>query len=183
MIKIEPTTISINLKSKAQNSSKDSNKTDNKKEKSMLTGALVCLAAAGIAALSLKKVSPTTYEEALKKAGVEIKNDVAVLTKTGENFTGKIQRFETRNRKETVNFANGIMTEKLYHNILGKELEGCFYKDGEQVLKIWKSAGQAKNSSGFSYSGKNIPETKPAAFIETKDGFAWAREFLKNHLK
>ena len=69
-----------------------------------------------------------TYEEALRKNGVEIKNGIATLIKSGEKFTGKIQRFEKRNRKESVEFVDGVMTEKLYYTAFGKEIEGYFYK-------------------------------------------------------
>ena len=147
-------------------------------KKSYLTSALVCLAALGAATYGYKKTSPIAYEEALKKAGVQIEDNIATLIESGEKYTGKIERFVNRNKKETIEFKDGIIKEKLYHNLFGKELEGYFYKDGKEVLKIWKSVGQQKNNSGFSYSGENVANTKSAAFIATKDGFEWARKFI-----
>lgn len=151
---------------------------EKKGEKSMLIGALVGLAAIGATAIGLKKTSPISYEEALKKAGIQIKDDIAVLIESGEKFTGKIERFENRNKKETIEFVDGLITEKLYHNLFGKELEGIFYKNGKEVLNIKRALSQTGNK-GFTYSGKDIPPTKPAAFVATDQGFAWAREFLK----
>ncbi len=182
MIKIEPT-ILTNFKAKSETKSdiiSDRAQNKNNGEKSMLAGTLAGLATLGAVAIGLKKTSPVSYEEALKKAGVQIKDNVATLIETGEKFTGKIQRFEKRNRKETVEFVDGLMTEKVYHSLLGKELKGEFYKNGERVLQIWRSVGQKKNSYGFAYSGKNIPNYEPGPFIETKDGFTWARNYIKN---
>lgn len=184
MILIEPTnriySFKANKLKKEQN--QNSENFDNKnKENLVLT--LAALAVAGLAAVGLKKTSVLSYEEALAKNGVEIKDGIAKLIKNGENFTGKIERFEKRNRKETVEFVDGKITEKLYHNLLGKELEGIFYKDGMQVLHIWESLGQVKNSKGFSYYAKGTVAKKPNSFVETKNGFAWAREYIKNNIK
>ena len=184
MILIEPTnriySFKANKLKKEQN--QNSENFDNKnKENLVLT--LAALAVAGLAAVGLKKTSVLSFEEALAKNGVEIKDGIAKLIKNGENFTGKIERFEKRNRKETVEFVDGKMTEKLYHNLLGKELEGVFYKDGKQVLRIWQGVGQTKNSHGFLYEGNNVPKNEPGPFVETKNGFAWAREYIKNNIK
>lgn len=180
MLRIEPTFISLNFKSDNEEKSKPIKSGKKESEKSMITGTLIGLAAVGAAVLGVKKTSPISYEEALKKAGVEVKNNIATLIESGEKFTGKIQRFEKRNRKETVEFVDGVITEKLYHNLMGKELGGEFYKNGKQVLRIWASAGQKKNSYGFVYSGEGIPTYEFGPFVETKEGFAWAREYIKN---
>lgn len=179
MLRIEPTNVTISLKSANENNPKTGKASINKEDKSMLVATLSALAAAGAAFVGLKKTSPISYEEALKKAGVEIKDNVARLVKTGEKFTGKIQRFENRNRRETVAFVDGIMTEKLYHTCIGSEIEGEFYRDNKRVLKIWKSVGQVKGHKGFAYSGEGISSCENGPFVETKDGFAWARKFLK----
>ena len=183
MLKINPIKSYVSFKAQdVDNNSKDlktAQTIDNKKVLLSLSG----LATAGLALVGLSKTSKSTFEEALKKNGVEIKDGIAKLVKNNERFTGKIERFETRNRKETVNFVDGIMTEKLYHNLLGKELEGRFYKNGEEVLKIHASVGQVKNTHGFLYSGKGIQTYKSGPFVETKEGFAWAREYIKNNIK
>ncbi len=102
--------------------------------KKPIIAALSGMAVLGLAAIGLKKTSKMSFEEALKKSGVEIKDGVATLAKSGERFSGKIERFEKRNRKEVVEFIDGIMTEKLYYTALGKEIEGYFYK-GEACYK------------------------------------------------
>lgn len=179
MLTIEPTKNSLNFCSfekKDQILVKTEKQED---KKNMLMASLAALAAAGATAVSLKKTTPISYEKALEKAGVEIKNGVATFIKTGEKYTGNIQRFATRSKKETVKFVDGLITERLCHNLVGKELEGEFYKEGKLILKIWKSAGQEKNSRGFSYIYNGEHSTKPNPFIKTKKGFAWARGFLE----
>lgn len=181
MLRVEPAPTILNFKTGKKENPKSVNASKRASDKSMLAGTLAGLAAVGAAALGLKKTSPMSYEEALKKAGVQIKDNIATLIETGEKFSGKIQRFEKRNCKETVEFVDGVITEKLYHNLMGKELHGDFYKDGKRVLRIWESAGQVKNTHGFSYTGEGVASVKPAPFIETKEGFAWAREYVKKH--
>ncbi len=181
MLRIEPTA-NVNFKTTEPKSATSPTEIKkNKENKLMLTGTLVGLATIGVAAIGLKITAPKNYEEVLKKAGIKIKDGIAILAETGEKYTGKVQRFETRNRKETVKYVNGIMTEKLYHNLTGKELQGDFYKEGKRVLQIWRSAGQVKNSSGFTYRCEGVPINKPETFVKTKDGFAWARNFLKQN--
>jgi len=128
MLRIEPT-ITQTFK---QNSLSADNKTavrrKDKADKNMLALSLAGLAAAGLTAIGLKKTHIISYEEALKKNGVEIKDGIATLIKSGKKYTGKIERFEKRNRKETVEFVDGTMTEKLYYTAFGKEIDGYFYK-------------------------------------------------------
>lgn len=76
-------------------------KSEKKENKAMIAGTLAGLAAIGAAAIGLKKTAKMSYEEALKKSGVQVKDGIATLIESGEKFTGKIQRFEKRNRKET----------------------------------------------------------------------------------
>ena len=126
MLHIEPIITSKQTFRSKSSEIKSNNKDGN--NKAMLSLSLTGLAAIGLAAIGLKKTSIMTYEEALRKNGVEIKNGIATLIKSGEKFTGKIQRFEKRNRKECVEFVDGVMTEKLYYTAFGKEIEGYFYK-------------------------------------------------------
>lgn len=128
MLRINPTE-QINFVGTTISNQKDKVFPEPESNKSMaLAGTLAGLAALGLAAAGLKKTSKTSYEEALKKAGVQIKDGIATLLESGEKFTGKIERFEKRNRKETVEFVDGVMTEKLYYTAFGKEIEGYFYK-------------------------------------------------------
>ena len=128
MLRIEPTK-QISYTSAATGSKQDKSQSVKKDgDKGAVFGTLSGLAVLGLAALGLKKTSKMSFEEALKKNGVEIKDGIATLIKSGEKFTGKIQRFEKRNRKESVEFVDGVMIEKLYYTALGKEIEGYFYK-------------------------------------------------------
>ena len=128
MLHIEPTR-QINFTNTATGSKQDKSQSVKKDgDKGAVFGTLSGLAVLGLAALGLKKTSKMSFEEALKKNGVEIKDGIATLIKSGEKFTGKIQRFEKRNRKESVEFVDGVMIEKLYYTALGKEIEGYFYK-------------------------------------------------------
>ena len=128
MLRIEPTK-QISFTSAATGSKQDKSQSFQKdSDKGAVLGTLSGLAVLGLAALGLKKTSKMSFEEALKKNGVEIKDGIATLIKSGEKFTGRIQRFEKRNRKESVEFVDGVMTEKLYYTAFGKEIEGYFYK-------------------------------------------------------
>ena len=60
--------------------------------KKPIIAALSGMAVLGLAAIGLKKTSKMSFEEALKKSGVEIKDGVATLAKSGERFSGKIER-------------------------------------------------------------------------------------------
>lgn len=182
MIRVEPTINNIKFSSLKE---KQDNVVESKKQennKNMLVASLIGLAAVGATAVGIKKSSPISYERALEKAGIEIKNGIAVLSKTGEKYTGKIQRFESRTKKETIQFVDGVITEKLQHNLLGKELEGVFYQEGKPIFKIWKSVGQEKNSRGFAYTYEGAEPTKPNLFVKTKEGFDWARKFIEKNV-
>ncbi len=98
--------------------------------------ALAGLAVLGMATIVYKKTKPITFEKALEKAGVQIKDGIATVKETGKYFSGKIQRFETHSSKETTKFNNGVISEKLYHSITGKERKGEFYKNGKLKLQV-----------------------------------------------
>ncbi len=178
MLRIEPT-IAIPVEFCAKNSKSKTEQSNGKSDKKMLGLALTGLAVIGAAALGLKKITPMSYEEALKKSGVEIKDGVARLKSTGEKFSGKVQRFETRNRRETVEFADGKIKEKLYHDLLGFETEGSFYVDGELKLRV--ATGCKIGKKGFSC--RDYTEDKAGAIVEVMpiktSVFDWAREYLK----
>lgn len=125
-------------------------KQKNKKLFSSLTG----LATLGIVALVCGKKSKMTYEQALEKNGVQIKNGIAILSKTGEKYTGSIKRNVKAYglKKETVQFEQGIITEKVYHNNNGKELEGEFYKNG--IKRISVSNGDLYSIVQYDANGK-----------------------------
>ncbi len=92
--------------------------------------------ALGITTLALTKGRTKSFEKALEKQGVTIKDGLAVVKDSGEKFSGAIKRnikpFGLK--KETVQFDKGIMTEKVYHDVFGREVAGEFYKDG--ILRV-----------------------------------------------
>ncbi len=128
MLRIEPTEQKNFINTKANKKQEITTSAQNNGEKKAIIGTLSGLAVLGLAAIGLKKTATMSYEEALKKSGVQIKDGIATLIESGEKFSGKVQRFEKRNRKETVKFVDGVMTERLYYTALGKETEGYFYK-------------------------------------------------------
>ena len=174
MLRIEPTK-QISYTSAATGSKQDKSQSVKKDgDKGAVFGTLSGLAVLGLAALGLKKTSKMSFEEALKKNGVEIKDGIATLIKSGEKFTGKIQRFEKRNRKESVKFVDGVMTEKLYHNILGKELDGYFYKNGA----CYKVYGSSKLYTTYLYIENRLITRGDAQRMDKKSVFDKTREYI-----
>ena len=174
MSRIEPTK-QISFTSAATGSKQDKSQSFQKdSDKGAVLGTLSGLAVLGLAALGLKKTSKMSFEEALKKNGVEIKDGVATLIKSGEKFTGKIQRFEKRNRKESVKFVDGVMTEKLYHNILGKELDGYFYKNGA----CYKVYGSSKLFTTYLYIDNRLVIRGDAQKMDKSSVFDKTREYV-----
>lgn len=129
------------------------------------------------------------FNKSIAKKGLEFKNNILINKNTGEKFTGDIKSNIGKigfNHVETQSFVDGIITEKTYKNILGKELSGTFYKDGKECLNVQigypyfvpynksvavyrhtqdNSATQHMDKRGF--SGKSV--------------FEWARNFVKEH--
>ena len=153
-------------------------KKDNKK---MIGGAIT---GAGILIIITGLLKKGNFNKSIAKKGLSLKDNILYDNTTGKKFTGKIKSYVGKlgfTKTETQEFVDGVLKEKLYHSLLGKELYGEFYKDGKRVLQIWKSAGQVKNSYGFSYRIEETAMQKPALFVETKEGFAWARNYLKKN--
>ena len=174
MLRIEPTS-QTSFTSVATGSKQDKSLSVQKdSDKGAIWGTLSGLAVLGLTAIGLKKTSKMSFEEALKKNGVEIKDGIATLIKSGEKFTGKIQRFEKRNRKESVKFVDGVMTEKLYHNILGKELDGYFYKN-EACYKVY---GSSKLYTTYLYIENRLITRGDAQRMDKKSVFDKTREYI-----
>ena len=134
------------------------------------------LAAAGLALAGVTKLKKIAFEEALKKRGVELKDGIATLIETGEKYSGKIERLDTTTRKETVEFVDGIITEKVYHNILGKPLNGIFYKDG--IKRIEVGAGTQYSIHQYAPNGKLVSMGDAQGSLDTK--FEQCRQIIKN---
>lgn len=176
MLRIEPmSTTHFKTKKESQQSLLSPQKNENKKE--VLIATLAGLATIGATIIGLQKTSPKNYEEALKKAGIQIEDGIAILIKTKEKYTGTVQRFETRSKKETIKFVDGIITEKINHNLFGKELEGKFYKNGTLRCKV------GSGIEGYSvtiYNKNGELETRGDAINFSNDKFNSAREYIKS---
>lgn len=173
-MRIEPTNNNfVNFKNKIDK--KEDSKHDINKDSSKLNLALVGLAVAGLTLVGATKLKKISFEEALRKSGVELKEGVATLIETGEKFSGKIERFETRTRKETVEFVDGVITEKVYHNLLGKPLNGIFYKDG--IKRIEVGAGSQYSIHTYDKNGGLVNMGDAEGALDTK--FDHCRKLLK----
>lgn len=147
---------------------------------------LAGVAAAGTAAVAAGKgkAAKMNYEEALTKAGVELKDGLAYIKSTGEKYTGKIKRNISINKKETVNFEEGIMTERLHHNMFGREMDGEFFENGKLKLKVGNHTGLIWKSFPF-YVFENGDKVSSGDVLSTKirSVFEWARKAVKDKEK
>lgn len=175
-MKIQPIARNIVFAQNNQNSKdiQTDNVQNNPSEKHLIALSLGGLATLGAVAAALK-TRKTSLEEALRKNGIQLKNNIATLIENGEKYTGKIERYESRNRKETIKFVDGKMEECLYHNILGKELDGYFYKDGVKKLHVSSSKGSIIGYAEYHQNGG----LKRGEIICESSAFNWAREHIK----
>lgn len=178
MISINPINPTTYTFKRAQNNPSESlPEAKNKKE---LYLSLAGLAAAGAAVVLAGKKSVSTFEQALKKNGVEIKDGIAVLVSNGERYTGTVKR-NTKAfgiKKETVQYSNGVMTEKVYHNIKGSELEGEFYKNGVLRVKVSKDC-QDERYARHIFDSNGELEARESCINTFKDKFELARKAIK----
>lgn len=121
--------------------------------------ALAGLAAVGVAltisCMPKKQPNLTNFEKALKNAGVELKNDIAIIKETGELFTGKIKSHTKDAHNEITKYVNGVITEKLTYDSKHHKENGHFYIDGKERLHIYRTGtkwGYLENNS----KGDNI---------------------------
>ena len=162
------------------------NNKDTRKNKSLsgteLTLSLIGLAVLGTASVILGKgkLSVMTYEEALKKNGLAMKEGFIINIKSGEKYSGKLNRNIDINKKESLLFKNGQLKEKLYYNALGKELNGEFYKDGELIISVGEHQGIISKSFPFRrYSDGKIIEKGDVFHQNISSVFQWARDSLQ----
>lgn len=184
-MKIEPINQQMNFKSKfiATTATSSVDKNNNSSQTGLLLSLLGLAAIGGAFVLGKRKKLPIiTYEEALKKSGVEIQDGIAKLIQTGKNFTGKIERYKNKNEKETVEFLDGQITEKIYHDSDGCELSGYFYKNGKLKLSVAPSVSSENKFFSFREYQDDISTTIGDAQIEINESvFEWARNFIKNN--
>lgn len=137
---------------------------------------------ASITTLAIAK-RPKSFSKAILKQGVCFENGVAIVKKTGKKFTGAVSRNTgfLGCKKETTQFTDGIITEKVYHDLFGRELYGRFYKEGKLYLTVGKSRGfsSEKLPKGvYSYTTINDP-LDAIHRIKTDSVFEWARNNIK----
>lgn len=82
-------------------------------------------------------LSKKTRAQALVKAGLELKDGLIYVKETGEKFTGTIKRNVSAFgfKKEITNIENGMLKEILNYGLMGKELKGYFFKDGNLLYQ------------------------------------------------
>ncbi len=181
MIKINPTTqINYSFSGLSKNNT-ETTQADKTKD---IVIALAGLAVAGTAAVLIGKKTKMTYEEALKKNGIEIKDNIAVLIKNGEKYTGSVKRNVQAYgaKKETITFVDGVMTEKVYHNFKGKELEGEFYKDGIKRIAVSETAKVDANNywyTRYDFDDKGKLCARSTCNDLCEDKFELARKAIK----
>ena len=173
MLRIEKTNnvVFMNNFQNKHKSGSEVKESDNKKILLSLAG----LASIGAVLVGIAKYGKISFEDALAKNGVQIKDGLATLIKSGEKYTGKIERYVNA-KKETVQYVDGVITEKIYHNALGRELEGSFYKDG--ILRISVGNGRVYSMSELDKNSKVIRHYD--CKYDGKNKFENARNLIKN---
>lgn len=169
----------INFQSTLKHNDKsDTEKSIPKSENDKTTLTLLGLAVGGALAVLLGQKSKMSFEKALLKEGVKIKDGIAIIQETGKKYTGTIKRKVNAYgmKREIVTYKDGLITEKLYKDILGRELEGHFYKEGKPYLTIWKDAKKG-NRFKIRYDNEMILDNNK--YIEAESGFNWARTQLE----
>ncbi len=155
------------------------NKDDNKN--SLKTG-LAAAAAVGITTIALTRGRTKSFEKLFIENGIHFQNEVAIVKATGEKFTGTLKRnvkpFGLK--KETMRFENGIITEKVCHNALGRELGGIFYKNGKPYLSIEAISSKSKDKINTYKYAKFSEGFDISHQIQEISGFEWARNKIKN---
>ncbi len=157
------------------------NDTSKKKDNKQLYMALAGLAVLGTVAVVAGKKSISTYEQALAKNGVQIKDGIATVKATGEKYTGSIKRNTQAfgYKKETVQFADGVMTEKVYHDLKGAELEGEFFKDGKRRVRVTCDCGKELRYERYIFTSDGKLKIRGQCHNQNKDKFESARDIIK----
>lgn len=131
MLIINPT-IAVNFQSqiKVKPAVQVSNKTQNSNQAVKLGLTLAGLATVAAGTIWLKKNSFTNFNKTLEKNGLELRKNIAYIKGTDKKFTGSIKRNSKSfgREKEITSYVDGVISEKLWYDFKGRELEGNFYK-------------------------------------------------------
>lgn len=137
MLKINPTqNISFYANKQQKNNTSENNKI------ALEAGGAVV---ATVLAIGASKVFRKNLTQVLKKQGVELKNNIAVITENSKKFTGdvKLRTGTLGLSKEIIKYEDGVMVERLCYDFWGKEKEGFFYnKNGKLRLSIMGKQGK-----------------------------------------
>ena len=152
MLIINPT-IAVNFQSqiKVKPAVQVSNKTQNSNQAVKLGNKLACLSTVAAGTKWLKKNSFTNFNKTLEKNGLELRKNIAYIKGTDKKFTGSIKRNSKSfgREKEITSYVDGVISEKLWYDFKGRELEGNFYKNG----KLFRSVHSATCYRGCDFVG------------------------------
>ena len=152
MLIINPT-IAVNFQSqiKVKPAVQVSNKTQNSNQAVKLGLTLAGLATVAAGTIWLKKNSFTNFNKTLEKNGLELRKNIAYIKGTDKKFTGSIKRNSKSfgREKEITSYVDGVISEKLWYDFRGREMEGNFYKNG----KLFRSVHSANCYRGCDFVG------------------------------
>jgi hypothetical protein len=138
----------------------------------------------GLAYIGIGLASKNNFNKNILKKGLEKGDELLINKKTGEAFTGKIKSNVGMiigfNKIETRVFENGVITEKTYKDVFGRELFGYFYKNGKLCIDVSVYKTFKKNKR-FSYTWrKEDGNTCHFDGISNKSLFEHIRKIIKN---
>ena len=152
MLIINPT-IAMNFQSqiKVKPSAQVSNKTQNSNQTVKLGLTLAGLATVAAGTIWLKKNAFASFNKTLEKNGLELRKNIAYIKGTDKKFTGSIKRNSKSfgREKEITSYVDGVISEKLWYDFRGREMEGNFYKNG----KLFRSVHSANCYRGCDFVG------------------------------
>lgn len=131
--------------------------------------------------------SKGSFAKNIAKKGLELKDNLLINSKTGEKYTGTIKSNVGKigfNKVESQKYENGVITEKIYKNIFGREKSGIFYKDGKECLKVKIGypyfVPYNKSVAAYRYSeDKTAAEHYDMSGFSFESVFEWARNLVK----
>jgi hypothetical protein len=138
----------------------------------------------GLTYIGVGLISKSCFDKNILRKGLKMKDELLINKKTGEAFTGKIKSNVGMiigfNKIETRVFENGVITEKTYKDVFGRELFGYFYKNGKLCIDVSVYKTFKKNKR-FSYTWrKEDGNTCHFDGISDKSLFEHIRKIIKN---
>lgn len=145
-----------------------------------ILGSMAIITAAGL-------LSKSNFDKKIAKMGLEIKDNLLINKSTGEKFTGKINSNVGKlgfTKIETQEYIDGVIKERIYKNFYGKELEGYFYKNGKECIKVQVNypyfIPYNKHVVSYHYNEKHTECRHQDLYgFEKESVFEWARNVVK----